>query len=595
MDREALRAKLALLPEKPGCYLMKNEQGQVIYVGKAKILRNRVRSYFTGSHNAKTERLVQAIADFEYIVTDTVVEALVLECNMIKHHSPHYNIMLRDDKTYPYIKLTYEEHPRLEIVRRVQKDKAHYFGPYPNAGAANETKHLLDRLYPLRKCRRLKPKVCLYYHIGQCLAPCEFEVDEHEYERIQREITEFLQGGYERITNELSAKMSVEAQQMNFERAAELRDLIAQIGRVMETQKVTLDDLMDRDVFGFYAERGYLSIQVFVMRKGKMIQRTATIFRHYNEESTDLVSYIAQYYFDNPDVPKEIWLPSDANDPTEWEGVQDFLQSKVMMPKRGKKFELVELACQNARLALEEKFQMMLRDEKRTVDAMQQLGEMLGLEHLHRLEAFDNSNLQGVDPVAAMVVFENGRPNRKDYRKFTIKTVKGPDDYGSMREVIRRRYTRLLREKGKLPDLIVVDGGKGQIHAALDVLENELSLSIPVCGLAKDERHRTHQLFLGEDPLPIMMDRNSEAFHLLTRVQDEVHRFAITFHRSKRNQHSLTSLLDEIPGVGETRRRQLLRHFGSLQAMKTASLEEFRQAGIGDQLARKIMAHFADA
>ncbi|MHB1682753.1 MAG: excinuclease ABC subunit UvrC [Bacilli bacterium] len=584
---EGLRAKLALIPERPGCYLMKDQSGSVIYVGKAKVLRNRVRSYFSGSHDAKTQRLVASIVDFEYIVTDTVAEALVLECNLIKHHAPHYNIMLRDDKTYPYIKITREEHPRLEIVRKVKKDKAAYFGPYPNGGAAAETKQLLDRLYPLRKCKRLKTKVCLYYHIGQCLAPCEFVVEEQTYAGIVKEISDFLNGGHQAITAELERKMQLEAQQLNFERAAELRDLITQIARVMERQKVTLPDRVDRDIFGVFTDRGYLSVQVFIMRQGKMIERSAAVFRHHSTEAEDAGSYVAQFYFDNPDVPKEVWLPEGVDT----EGLPEFLGARVLTPRRGKKYELLELATHNARLALEEKFRLMERDEERTVNAMQELAEALGLPLLGRIEAFDNSNTQGTDPVAAMVVFVDGQPARREYRKFKIKSVSGPDDYASMREVIRRRYTRLLREHHPLPDLVLVDGGRGQISAALDVLENELSLDLPVCGLAKDDRHKTSLLFYGEEPNPISLSRSSPAFHLLQRVQDEVHRFAITFHRDLRHKSTLQSLLDEIPGVGETRRKQLLRHFGSLTDMRGAPREEFRKAGVGDKLARQIMNH----
>lgn len=587
---EQLRDKLALIPERPGCYLMKDVEGQVIYVGKAKVLRNRVRSYFSGSHDGKTQRLVANIADFEFIVTDTVAEALVLECNLIKHYTPHYNILLKDDKSYPYIKITREAHPRLEIVRRVQKDRAAYFGPYPNAGAAGETKQLLDRLYPLRKCKTLKSKVCLYYHIGQCLAPCVFAVDEADYGEITKEITEFLSGGHERITETLTLKMQREAEQLHYERAAELRDLISQIGRVMETQKVTLNDRINRDIFGTYSDKGYLSIQVFMMRQGKMIERTASVFQHFNSEAEDTASYIAQFYFENADVPKEVWVPEEVNT----DGLAEFLGSRVVAPKRGKKHELVELACHNARIALEERFRLQERDEQRTISAMQQLGTIMGIPSLRRVEAFDNSNTQGTDPVAAMVVFVDGQPARREYRKFKIKTVEGPDDYASMREVIRRRYLRVLREKLPRPDLILIDGGRGHISAALDVLENELSLDILVCGLAKDDRHRTHQLFLGEDPEPIMIDRASPAFHLLQRIQDEVHRFAITFHRDTRNKGTLQSLLDDIPGVGETRRKQLLRHFGSLSDMRGAPLEEFRKAGIGDKLARQIISHLAN-
>ncbi len=586
MDAQ-LREKLALVPERPGCYLMKDGTGNVLYVGKAKVLRNRVRSYFSGSHDAKTQRLVSLIADFEYIVTDTVVEALVLECNLIKHHAPRYNILLRDDKTYPYIKITNEAHPRLEIVRRVSKDKAAYFGPYPNAGAAAETKQLLDRLYPLRKCRTLKPKVCLYYHIGQCLAPCEFAVTPEQYRQIVREISDFLAGGYTRIVADLAARMEREAQALNFERAGELRDLIAQIARVMETQKVTLPDRVDRDVFGVYADRGHVSVQVFVMRRGKLVERSATVMRYYSDCAQDVASYIAQYYYSNPDVPRELWLPEGI----ELDGLPEYLGARIVIPRRGRKKELVQLATTNARLALEERFRMLERDERSTLTALQELADALGVDALSRIEAFDNSNIQGVHAVAAMVVFADGKPERKSYRKFTIRTVRGPDDYASMREVIRRRYTRLLKEGQPLPDLIVVDGGRGQLRAALDVLSNELSLDITVCGLAKDDHHRTSQLLVGDDPQPLALDKGSAAFGLLGRIQDEVHRFAVAFHRQTRTKGALQSVLDEIPGVGETRRKQLLRHFPSIAAMRRASVEEFRQAGIGDKLARTILQH----
>ncbi len=589
MTWEELRAKLAYVPERPGCYLMKDEHQKVIYVGKAKVLKNRVRSYFTGSHDSKTARMVAKIADFEYIVTDTVAEALVLECNLIKHYSPHFNIMLRDDKTYPYIKITGDEHPRLEIVRKVQKDKGTYFGPYPSGGAAAETKRLLERLYPLRKCRTIKNKVCLYYHIGQCLAPCEFTVDQEKYQEIKKEITQFMNGGYKDIIKDFTRQMEDMAAQMNFERAAELRDLITQINQVMETQKVTLADRINRDVFGFYADRGYLSVQVFIMRQGKMVERSAAIFRHYQRLEEDAASYIAQYYYDNPDIPKEIWL----QDGVDTEGLKEFLGAAIMTPQRGKKKDLVQLSISNARVALEEKFRIMEKDESRTISAMQELANVLGLDSLHRIESFDNSNIQGVDPVAAMVVFEDGQPDRKSYRKFRIKTVEGPDDYASMKEVIRRRYTRLLRENATMPDLIVVDGGKGQISSALDVLQNELSLEIPVCGLAKDDRHRTSQLFFGDESDPVPLDPGSPAFHLLQRIQDEVHRFAITFHRDTHKKSALHSVLDDIPGVGEARRKQLLKHFASVKEMREAPIEEFRKAGIGDKVAKTILAHLA--
>ncbi|PWK15872.1 excinuclease ABC subunit UvrC [Tumebacillus permanentifrigoris] len=591
--RERIREKLKLLPDKPGVYQMKNADGEIIYVGKAKVLKNRVRSYFTGSHDGKTQLLVSHIVDFEYIVTNTVVEALVLECNMIKQYKPPYNIMLRDDKTYPYIKITGEEHPKLEIVRRVAKDKGKYFGPYPNSQAAYETKKLLDRLYPLRKCKTLKDKVCLYYHINQCVAPCEFKVETETYQGMIKEITRFLNGGHREIADGLREQMMQEAENLNFERAKELRDQIEAIERVMEKQKVTMADTVDRDIFGYYADKEHMCVQVFYMRQGKLIERDVQIFPYHGEEREDFLSYITQFYVDNADLPKEIMLPYEGE---EAQVLEEWLKGvHVKTPQRGDKKQLVELACENAKIALHERFKLQERDQNRTIRAIEQLGEVMMIPAPRRIEAFDNSNIQGTDAVAAMVVFVDGQPFRKDYRKFKIKTVVGPDDYASMREVIRRRYTRLLKEQQPLPDLVLVDGGRGHINAALDVLENELGLDIPVCGLAKDDKHRTSQLFLGEDPTPIPIDRTSQGFYLMTRIQDEVHRFAITFHRETKGKNAFRSVLDDIPGVGEKRRKALLKHFGSVQAMKAASVEDYRQAGIGDKLAREILSFLAQA
>jgi excinuclease ABC subunit C len=583
---QQIREKLSLLPDKPGVYLMKDDTGTIIYVGKAKVLKNRVRSYFTGSHDGKTQLLVSNIEDFEYIVTDTVVEALVLECNLIKQYNPQYNILLKDDKTYPYIKITNEVHPKIEIVRRVLKDKAKYFGPYPNAGSANETKKLLDRLYPLRKCRTLKDKVCLYYHIGQCLAPCEYPVEQSTYKSMVKEITRFLNGGHEEIVAELKVEMEKAAEKLEFERAKELRDQIMHIERVMESQKITNTDMVDRDVFGYYADKGMLCIQVFYVRQGKMVQRDVSIFHHYGDVEEDVLSWIAQFYMNQTDLPKEILLPDGLDASV----IADWLGAKAFTPKRGEKKDLVELATKNAKIALQERFQLMDRDRNRTTLALEQLGDILGIPYPKRIEAFDNSNIQGTDPVAAMVVFIDGQPAKKEYRKFKIKTVDGPNDYASMQEVVRRRYTRLLREQQPMPDLIVIDGGKGHIHAALEVLEDELSLDIPVCGLAKDEKHRTNQLFFMGDPTPVDIDRTSQAFYLLQRLQDEVHRFAITFHRETKGKSAVKSILDEIPGVGEKRRRVLFKHFGSIEAMRNADVDEYRKIGIGDKLAREIIA-----
>ncbi|UJZ86542.1 excinuclease ABC subunit UvrC [Heyndrickxia coagulans] len=574
---ETIRNKLALLPAQPGCYLMKDRQGTIIYVGKAKILKNRVRSYFSGSHDAKTQRLVSEIEDFEYIVTSSNIEALILEINLIKKHDPKYNIMLKDDKTYPYIKLTHERHPRLITTRKVKKDKGKYFGPYPNVQAANETKKLLDRLYPLRKCTNMPDRVCLYYHLGQCLAPCVNEVKEETYKEITDQITRFLNGGYTEIKKELEEKMHEAAEKLEFERAKEYRDQIANIEMTMEKQKITMTDFTDRDIFGYEVDKGWMCVQVFFMRQGKLIERDVSLFPSYDEPEEEFLSYLGQFYAKPEHIkPKEVLITEKADR----ELAEQLLEIKVLQPKKGQKRELVLMAEKNAKIALKEKFALIERDEERTIKAVENLGEKLGIYTPHRIEAFDNSNIQGTNPVSAMVVFVDGKPAKKEYRKYKIKTVEGPDDYESMREVIRRRYIRALRENLPLPDLIIIDGGKGQIDAARDVLENELGLEIPLGGLAKDEKHNTSQLLFGNPLEVVPLGRNSQEFYLLQRIQDEVHRFAITFHRELRGKSAFQSALDDIPGIGPKRKKQLLRHFGSLKKMKQAKLEEFVEAGI---------------
>lgn len=618
---EAIRHKLALLPDLPGCYLMKNKNGTIIYVGKAKILKNRVRSYFTGSHDGKTQRLVSEIRDFEYIVTGSNMEALILECNLIKTHSPRYNVLLKDDKTYPYIKITNEPHPRLEVTRKILKDKAKYFGPYPNAYAAQQTKKLLDRMYPLRKCNVMPKEVCLYYHMGQCLAPCVKEVPQQTYDEMIQEIVSFLNGGHEEIKQELQRKMEEAAEELYFERAKELRDQIRSIDALMEKQKITMNDARNRDVFGFAVDKGWMCVQILYVRQGKMIERHASVFPFYGEAYGDFLSYVTQYYSDNPALPQEILLPgmkpgqqeehteeqveeqvSEASD----EGgelldaesgaaaLQNWLNVKTLVPKRGLKRQMTQMAIENARVALDEKFRLIERDEERTSRAAENLGVALGLTELSRIEAFDNSNIQGTNPVSAMVVFIDGKPAKKEYRKYKVRTVQGPDDVETMREVVRRRYERVLKENLSLPDLIVMDGGKGQMAAAKDVLENELGLFIPVCGLVKDTKHKTAQLIIGDPPEPVNLARDSQEFYLLQRIQDEVHRFAISFHREQRAKSMVVSQLDAIPGVGEKRRKLLLKHFGSLKKIKEASIEDFRPLSIGDKLAQTIIDSLRD-
>lgn len=601
---EKIHHKLALLPDAPGCYLMKNREGTIIYVGKAKVLKNRVRSYFSGSHDGKTQRLVAEIRDFEYIVTGSNMEALILECNLIKKHHPRYNVLLKDDKTFPYIKITNGRHPRLEVTRRVLKDKAKYFGPYPNGFAAQQTKKLLDRLYPLRKCTTMPDRVCLYYHIGQCLAPCEYEVTESEYENMVQEISKFLSGGHEEVKRELQRKMEEAAEELQFERAKEYRDQLMAIAAIMEKQNINTSDQVDRDVFGFTVDKGWMCVQILYIRQGKMIERHTTQFPFYGEPYADFMSFVTQYYSENPAVPKEILLPDpDGDNPkgldadphaeeslATTEALQQWLKVKVILPKRGLKKQMVSMAMENARVALDEKFKLVERSEERTQGAVQRLGDALGIGTLRRIEAFDNSNIQGADPVSAMVVFTDGKPDKKEYRKYKVRTVVGPDDYETMREVIRRRYERVMKEQLDTPDLIIVDGGRGQMSAALDVLENELGLDIPVCGLVKDNKHKTAQLMAGCPPAIVPLARDSQEFYLLQRIQEEVHRFAISFHRERRAKSMVTSALDSIPGIGEKRRKRLLKHFGSLKKIREACAEDFREIGIGEKLANTILA-----
>ncbi|REJ23456.1 MAG: excinuclease ABC subunit C [Bacillaceae bacterium] len=588
---EHLKEKLSLLPNKPGCYLMKDKNGTVIYVGKAKVLKNRVRSYFTGSHDGKTLRLVQEIADFEYIVTSSNIEALLLEMNLIKKHEPKYNVNLKDDKSYPYIKITSERHPRLIVTRKVKKDKGKYFGPYANVQAARETKKLLDRMYPLRKCNSLPDRVCIYYHMGQCLAPCVHEVSEETNKQMVESIIRFLNGGYKEIKKELTEKMLKCAENLEFERAKEYRDQIAHIEATMEKQKMVLNDFIDRDVFAFYYDKGWMCVQVFFIRQGKLIERDVSIFPLYQEPEEEFLTFIGQFYAKNDHfLPKEIVIPEDVNE----EMVRALVQVQVSKPKKGKKKDLVQLAYQNAKISLKEKFSLIERDEERTIKAIENLGKQLNIPTPHRIEAFDNSNIQGADAVSAMVVFIDGKPARKEYRKFKIKTVSGPDDYESMREVIRRRYTRVLKEELPLPDLIIVDGGKGQVQAAMDVLENELGLDVPVAGLVKDDKHKTSDLLLGNREAAVQLSRSSQEFYLLQRIQDEVHRFAITFHRQVRQKNTFKSVLDEIPGIGPKRKKQLLKSFGSVENIKKASLEELKQAGMPEKTAQNILQYFSE-
>ena len=583
---ERIKNKLALLPDQPGCYLMKDKNGTIIYVGKAKILKNRVRSYFTGSHNTKTERLVSEIEDFEYIVTESNIEALLLEINLIKKNDPKYNIMLKDDKTYPFLKITNEKYPRLVITRKVLKDKALYFGPYPDVGAANETKKILDRLFPLRKCKPSQTKEpCLYYHLGQCLCPYYFDVDPKVYTKIVDEVKNFLNGGHEKIESEIHQKMEKAAENMEFEKAAEYRDQIRAIETIMTRQKMTNTDLLDRDVFGYAIDKGWMCVQVFFVRQGKLIERDVSMFPFYNEAEEDFLTYIGQFYQENEHfIPKEVLIPDTIDKPS----VEALLATKVLQPKRGEKKKLVELASKNASVALNERFDLIARKQERTIGAVERLGNAMNIPTPIRIESFDNSNIMGTNPVAAMVVFIDGKPAKKEYRKYKIKTVNGPDDYASMREVIYRRYSRVIREGLPLPDLILIDGGKGQVDVAKDVLENQLGIDIPIAGMAKNDKHKTNELLFGTDLAVVPLERNSPEFFLLQRVQDEVHRFAITFHRQLRSKNSFASRLDEIEGLGPKRKKMLLKEFKSLKNITAATIEELQEIGLPKNVAQNV-------
>ncbi|MBD9903380.1 excinuclease ABC subunit UvrC [Enterococcus faecium] len=583
---ERIKNKLALLPDQPGCYLMKDKNGTIIYVGKAKILKNRVRSYFTGSHNTKTERLVSEIEDFEYIVTESNIEALLLEINLIKKNDPKYNIMLKDDKTYPFLKITNEKYPRLVITRKVLKDKALYFGPYPDVGAANETKKILDRLFPLRKCKPSQTKEpCLYYHLGQCLCPYYFDVDPKVYTKIVDEVKNFLNGGHEKIESEIHQKMEKAAENMEFEKAAEYRDQIRAIETIMTRQKMTNTDLLDRDVFGYAIDKGWMCVQVFFVRQGKLIERDVSMFPFYNEAEEDFLTYLGQFYQENEHfIPKEVLIPDTIDKPS----VEALLATKVLQPKRGEKKKLVELASKNASVALNERFDLIARKQERTIGAVERLGNTMNIPTPIRIESFDNSNIMGTNPVAAMVVFIDGKPARKEYRKYKIKTVNGPDDYASMREVIYRRYSRVIREGLPLPDLILIDGGKGQVDVAKDVLENQLGIDIPIAGMAKNDKHKTNELLFGTDLAVVPLERNSPEFFLLQRIQDEVHRFAITFHRQLRSKNSFASRLDEIEGLGPKRKKMLLKEFKSLKNITAATTEELQEIGLPKNVAQNV-------
>lgn len=564
----------------PGCYLMKNTDGKVIYVGKARKLKNRVSSYFTGAHNYKTTKLVDHIWDFDYIVTGSEKEALLLEINLIKDYTPEYNIMFMDNTYYPYIELTDETHPRLKIVRKTKNKKNKYFGPYPDATAARNTFKLLNKLYPLRKCNHVPDKPCLYYSLHQCLGPCINEVDKSQYDEIRKELISFIHGNTKSKIDELTEKMMTASENLQFELAKEYRDLIRSIEYVTAKQNVQFGDYKDRDILGYFIDKGYISIQLFFMREGKLLYHDFNLEPVGEDFEEDLIRFLVTYYQTHPE-PYELLIPQDVD----LELLTEILSCHVLQPQRGDKKSLVEMANKNAKEALEKKFLLKEKTDEKTILPIIELGQKLGIDTPHTIELYDNSNIQGAYAVAGMVVYKDGVPSKKDYRKYKIKTVEGPDDYASMKEVIYRRYYRLLMEQKEMADLIIVDGGLGQIKVAKEVIDS-LNLSVHICGLSKDDKHSTAML-LDEDGNQVLIDTKSPLFFLLTRMQDEVHRYAISFHRQVRSKSLFSSILDEVEGIGEARKKKLLNHFKSVKKMKEASLEEL-EAVIPKNTAAKL-------
>ena len=577
-----IEEKLALLPDKPGSYQMRDKDGNIIYVGKAKNLKNRVRSYFHGAHNAKTTRLVSEICDFTYVITESELEAFVLELNLIKEYDPKYNISLTDDKTYPYIALTNEKHPRL-LVTREQKKKgfARYFGPYPNVKAARATCDLLNRLYPLRKCYRIPEKECLYYHMHQCLAPC-INKESFDYTEYKSEIAKFLNGDSDNIVKELEEKMNLASESMDFERAIEYRDLINDINNTVKRQKITINDLTSRDYIGIYENDGDISINIIITRLGSIVQNHQTIINGFDLEN-DVLSYITQFYESNT-KPNEICVIG-----IDLELLEEALDVKVVDVKLGKKKELLDMALYNAKFNLENKRNIYKNTVLKKKETIESLGELLNINTPRRIEAFDNSNLFGEYPVSAMVCYINGKAAPKEFRKYHIKTVEGANDYASMKEVIYRRYFRLLMEDSPMPDLIVMDGGEIQVHAALDVITS-LGLEIPVLGIQKDDHHKATILFFNEEYIKI--DKNSDIYLLLADISQRVHDFAISFFRSNKAKGFFKSQLDDIKGLGPKRKELLIEKFTTIDNVKNASIEDIENIGIPKKLAKEIYDHF---
>lgn len=586
--KKHIKEKLKLVPKLPGSYQMKNKDGVIIYVGKAKNLFNRVKSYFTGTVTGKTAMLVNDIVDFEYIVTSSELESLILEITLIKKYNPKYNILLKDDKSYPYIELTNEKYPRLRIVRNInrKKHKSRLFGPYPNVTAARKTVNMINRIYPLRKCENLKKDVCLYYHIGECLGYCQKEIDLEKQSQMIEEITSFLKGNSEHVVSKLKAEMQKASDNLNFEKALELKEMLKDIDVTLTKQKIDLNKNYNFDVFGYYHDHNYLSIVTFYIREGLLFGKHNDIFTTIEEPEEDLLRYIIEFYEKNNLLPKEIIVPNII----EKEMLSEYLQVKVSSPSRGDIKKLIDLANDNARILLEEKYETIKTDEENRLKAQEELKDLLHLKKLERIEAFDNSHLFGTFYVGGMVVFDNFLPNKNEYRKFKIETsVK--DDLSAMREVLYRRYYKVLMEEVKAPDLILVDGGELQISVAKEIITS-LNLSIPICGLKKNDKHQTNML-VNENLESIPMEKDSNLFLFLNRIQDEVHNYAISYHRNIKQKGTLASLLDMAPGIGEVRRKELLKKFGSLKKLKEANLEDLETI-LSHEVAVKFMEYLKE-
>ncbi|MGF3067077.1 excinuclease ABC subunit UvrC [Facklamia sp. P12945] len=592
--RHNIEQRLPLLPELPGCYLMKDANDKIIYVGKAKNLKNRVRSYFRGAHDSKTAKLVSEIHHFETIVTNSNKEALILEINLIQQYKPQYNIKLKDGSMYPYLKITNEKDPQLIITNRVLKDGGHYFGPFPNVQAATATQQLLHKIYPLRRCGKNEKRACFYYHLGQCIGCCDHPVSKETYQKQINRIKRFFNGEVGPIKNDLKRKMSEAADKLEFEQAADLRDQIEYIETTVERQAIMSQDYDNMDVFNFYYDRGWISIQTFMLRQGSILKRKAALFPSYGEKEPDheLTTYIARFYKEQYNViPKAILVPASVDQ----EVLEEVFEIPVQTPLRGKKKAMLDLCEKNAKLALDEKFRLIEASTRKTLGAIEELAEALQIEQANHIEAFDHSHIQGVHTVSGMVVYQEGKPDRKNYRKFKIKSGDGANEFAHSQEVIRRRYTRLLKEKKPLPDLILMDGGIIQVRAARDVLENELGLAIPVVGMVKNDKHKTASLLEGYTEKIVDLDPRSQAFHFIQRVQEEVHRYAISYHRKVRAKSQVASILDTIPGVGPATRSKLLKHFKSLQKIKESDVDTLRRLGISRPTSKRILEFLNDS